>query len=83
MTAVAEWLGLWCMELWVLGSSLASDFDLFFFSFFSFFPLSKNFWRAVCDGTVRTKFPVPVPVQPNNIIALLVIDFIPSHTRFV
>ena len=31
MTAVAKWLGLWCMELWVLGSSFGSDFDLFFF----------------------------------------------------
>ena len=30
-TAVAEWIGLWCTERKVLGSSLASVRDFFFF----------------------------------------------------
>ena len=34
-TAVAEWLGLWCMEQRVAGSNFVPVFDLLFFFFSS------------------------------------------------
>ena len=62
-TAVAVWLGLWCMEWRAAGSNLGPHADILFL----FFPLSKisKFFGGLIVpyvGTLRIKFPVPVPV---------------------
>ena len=47
MTAVAEWLGLWCMESRVAGSNLDCHIDLSFFFFFFLSRKFLSFWRAI------------------------------------
>ena len=57
--AVAEWLGIWCMERRVPEPSLVES--CLRPSLESFFFLAGEWYRIrVRDGTVRTKFPVPV-----------------------
>ena len=62
-TVVAKWLGFWCVERRVAGSSLAPVLEIFREREKK--KKGQGFWRGrgtVYDGTVRTKFPVLVPV---------------------